>query len=80
MDVTTSICYFGSDTDFMSWVEAFASGFCLEGELTEEEVKAIPLLLRLRLVSAFITTYNWYSTEKSEPSLSVRRLWNSVLK
>lgn len=71
MDVATAITNFGTATDWMSCVDAFAAGFCEEGELTEEELKTLPLVMKTRFVTAFMGTLGWYSREKSEKPLFI---------
>ena len=85
MDVAAAISNFGFTTDensdIMGCIDAFASGFCEKGELTEEELKVIPLVLKMRYVSLFIACVDWYSKDKSEKVRFVcRMLLESVTK
>lgn len=71
MDVATAISNFGDkQTDFMACVDSFAKGFCEEGELTEEELKAIPLVMKTRFVALFVSCLEWYSKEKTDKILN----------
>lgn len=77
MDVAAALCYTGPDSDsidYMACVDPFAAGFCEKGELTEEEINVIPLVIKLRYVSLFVATINWHSREKTESSLRANKL------
>ena len=79
MDVGVAISRYEGATDPLVLIDAFASGFCEEGELDEEEVKAIPLMTRLRGVALLRGLISVASTEKNEGMLGFNKALLKVL-
>ena len=51
LEVAICVSRFPSQADPWGHFEAFLEGFKLKGSLTEEEIKAIPVMMKLRLLT-----------------------------
>lgn len=74
MDVAITLSKFAAEKEPMPFFEAFIEGFAEQGELNENEIKAVPSLIILRIVSNFVYFVGRYIAKEDSVETCTKKM------